>query len=59
MRIQRAPSWPIVIGSGLAGGAVNWFLDSTWPGIVVFVVFAVVSSLLIVVKDARKQVAGH
>ena len=36
MLIPKAPSWPIIIGSGLTGGLVNWLLDVTFIGIFVF-----------------------
>lgn len=48
--IPRAPSWPIVIISGLVGGVVNWRFQSE---ALAMGTFAVVGSILIVLSGRR------
>jgi hypothetical protein len=39
--MPKAPSWPIIIVSGAAGGAVNWYLEADLLGFLVFVALTV------------------
>lgn len=50
MRFPKAPSWPIIIASGLVGGLVNWWFNTTFPGMFVF---AALSALLMAATSRR------
>jgi len=52
MKMRKAPSWPIVITSGLAGGATNWWFDSN---IIAFSVFVITAVILALIVNHRKK----
>lgn len=47
MQIPKAPSWPVVILSGSAGGAVHWFSGNRPLGYAVFVLMMLLLTVLI------------
>jgi hypothetical protein len=53
MRISKAPSWPAIIISGLAGGLVNWYYQTHIIGVMVFLVL---SSLFIILRNKKTSV---